>query len=85
MVGCKRGRGRQKKTARVNNVGKHNDAKKTKSGNGNDFIDGTLILPSPAIANEFTDNDAGLFEVDADIGARGYIDNTNSIASSLPI
>ena len=71
MVGCKRGHGQRKKTARVNNFVKHNNAKKTKSGNSNDFIDSTLPLPSLAIANKFTDNDAGLSEVDADIGARG--------------
>ena len=85
MVGCKQGHGQQKKTARVNNFVKHNNAKKTKSGNGNDFIDGTLPFPSPAIANTFTDNNASLPEVEAGISARGEIGNTNSIAASSQI
>ena len=49
---------------RVDNFVKHNDSKKTTSGNDNDCIDGTLTLPSPSLANKFTDNDDGLPEVD---------------------
>ena len=81
MVGGKRGRGRLKKKVRVNNCVKHNDAKKIKSGNGNDYIDGTLTLSSPAIVKKITDNDASLPEVEAGIDARGEIVNTNSIAA----